>query len=210
MGNSVSGLSSSSLPVLKTVATCDTNRFMGTWFVVGVKPTAFETTCSNAVEKYTLLLDNTDDSTSTSNKGHDIDIDFQYNPKEDPFDAKNQKIKSLPQKGWVQGENRLQSGDWKVSPFWPIKMTYPIIELDEQEYSYAVVGYPNRDYCWILSRTPTMEESLYKNIEKKLVENHQYDLNGLRKVPQKWNADERKKRGLTEKELPDSYLITTK
>lgn len=198
MGNSVSGLSSSSaLPALKTIATCDTNKFMGTWFVVGVKPTMLETTCSNAVEKYTLL----------ENTGHDIDIDFQYNPKEDPFDAKNQKIKSLPQKGWVQGGNKSQSGDWKVSPFWPVKMGYPIIELDEKEYSYAVIGYQNRDYCWILSRTPTMEESLYKDIEKKLVENHQYDLNGLRKVPQKWNADERTKRGLTEKELPDSYLL---
>ena len=199
MGNSVAGLSSSSLPALKTIATCDTNKFMGTWFVVGVKPTYLETTCSNAVEKYTLLED--------ENTGHDIDIDFQYNPHEDPFDAKNQKIKSLPQKGWIQGNDKAQSGAWKVSPFWPVKMGYPIIELDEKDYSYAVIGYQNRDYCWILSRTPTMEESLYKDLEKKLVENHQYDLKGLRKVPQKWNAAERTKRGLTETELPDSYLL---
>jgi apolipoprotein D and lipocalin family protein len=183
---------------LKTVASCDTTRFMGTWFVVGVKPTPLETTCSNAVEKYTLL-DN------EGSKKHDIDIDFQYNPKEDPFDTKN-SVKSLPQKGWVQGNNRLQSGDWKVSPFWPIKMTYPIIELDEKDYSYAVIGYPSRAYCWILSRKPNMEETLYKDIEKKLVDNHQYDLEGLRKVPQKWTADERTKRGLTEEELPDSFL----
>ena len=192
MGNSAS----SSLPALKTVSTCDTTRFMGTWFVVGVKPTAFETTCSNAVEKYSLL----DDKSK-----NDIDIDFQYNQDEDPLDEKN-KVKSLPQKGWIQGENRLQSGDWKVSPFWPVKMAYPIIELDEQDYSYAVIGYPSRSYCWILSRTPTMDEPLYKKIEKKLVDNHQYDLDGLRKVPQKWTADERAKRGLTKEELPDSFL----
>ena len=194
MGNSTS----SSLPALKTVASCDTTRFMGTWYVVGVKPTAFETTCSNAVEKYTLL-DN------EGSKKHDIDIDFQYNSKEDPFDTTN-NVKSVPQKGWVQGNNRLQGGDWKVSPFWPIKMTYPIIELDEKDYSYAVIGYPSRAYCWILSRKPTMEETLYNSIEKKLVDNHQYDLKGLRKVPQKWTADERTKRGLTKEELPDSFL----
>lgn len=193
MGNSAS----SSLPALKTVSTCDTTRFMGTWFVVGVKPTPFETTCSNAVEKYTLL----DDKSK-----HDVDIDFQYNQDEDPLDAKN-KIKSLPQKGWIQGDNRMQSGDWKVSPFFPIKMTYPIIELDEKDYSYAVIGYPSRSYVWILSRTPTMEESLYTDITKKLVDNHQYDLNGLRKVPQTWTADERTKRGLTKEELPDSFLM---
>ena len=63
---------------------------MGTWFVIAVKPTFAETTCSNAVEKYTLL-DETKDS-------HDIDIDFTYNPKEDPYETKN-KVKSLPQKG---------------------------------------------------------------------------------------------------------------
>ncbi len=193
MGNSAS----SSLPALKTVSTCDTTRFMGTWFVVGVKPTAFETTCSNAVEKYTLLDDKSN---------HDVDIDFKYNQDEDPLDAKN-KLKSLPQKGWIQGDNRMQSGDWKVSPFWPLKMTYPIIELDEKDYSYAVIGYPSRSYVWILSRTPTMKESLYTDITKKLVDNHQYDLDGLRKVPQKWTADERTKRGLTNDELPDSFLM---
>jgi len=193
MGNSAS----SSLPALKTVSTCDTTRFMGTWFVVGVKPTLLETTCSNAVEKYTL---------QDEKARFDVDIDFQYNPKEDPFEPKN-KVKSLPQKGWIQGDNRLQSGDWKVSPFFPVKITYPIIELDEKDYSYAVIGYPSRDYCWILSRTPTMEETTYKDIEKKLVDNHQYDLAGLRKVPQKWTAEERAKRGLTKEELPDSFLM---
>jgi len=171
---------------------------MGTWYVVGVKPTALETTCSNAVEKYTLLED------SEKNK-HDIDIDFSYNSNENPLDEKN-KVKSLPQKGWVQGNDRLRSGDWKVSPIWPIKMGYPIIELDEEDYTYAVVGYASRSYCWILSRTPVMDEKIYKDLEKKLVEKHQYDLAGLRKVPQIWTADERCKRGLTNKELPDSFL----
>lgn len=94
-----------------------------------------------------------------------------------------------------------------MSPFWPVKLTYPIIELDEKDYSYAVVGYPSRAYCWILSRTPVMEETVYKGIEKKLVDKHQYDLEGFRKVPQKWTAEERTKRGLTKEELPDSFLM---
>ena len=195
MGNSSS---SSSLSDLKTVSSCETTRFMGTWFVVGVKPTPFETTCSNAIEKYTLL----DEGSSK----HDIDIAFGYNPKEDPLDPKN-KVKSMPQKAWVEGPNRLKSGDWKISPLWPIKMPFPIIEVDEKDYSYAVVGNPNRSYCWILSRTPVMDETLYKDIERKLVDNHQYDLKGFRKVPQKWTAEERTKRGLTKEELPDSFLM---
>jgi len=189
--------SSSSLPALKSVAKCDTSRFMGCWFVVGVKPSPLETTCSNAIEKYTLLPEG---------KNHDIDVDFTYNPNEDPF-AEGNKVRSLPQKGWVQGDNRLQSGEWKVSPLWPIKLRYPIIELDEKDYSYAVVGQDGRSYCWIMSRTPTMDEKQWKEIEKKLVENHQYDLQGFRRVPQKWTAEERTKRGLTKEELPDSFLL---
>ncbi|VTR51204.1 Outer membrane lipoprotein blc precursor [Serratia fonticola] len=33
---------------------------------------------------------------------------------------------------------------------------YNVIELDP-EYRYALVCGPNRDYLWILSRTPTLE-----------------------------------------------------
>lgn len=196
MGN-FSSASALALPALKTISSCDTTRFMGTWYVIGVKPTYLERTCSNAVEKYTLL----DEKSSN----HDIDIDFKYNRDENPLDENN-KVKSLPQKGWVQGNNRLQSGDWKVSPLWPIKLGYPIIELDEKDYNFAVVGYESRSYVWILSRTPTMDEGIYESIKTKLVKDHQYDLDGLRKVPQIWTEEERTKRGLTSEELPDSFL----
>jgi len=185
---------STQLPALTTVQSCDTARFMGTWFVIAVKPTALETTSSNAVEKYTLM---------DEKENYDVDIDFKYNGKEDPF---NCKVKSLPQKGWIQGK-RSNSGDWKVSPCWPIKMEYPIIELDDKDYSYAVIGYPSRAYCWILARQPVMDEKIYTDLKTRLVENHQYNLDGLRKVPQKWTEDERTKRGLDGKEIPDSLLM---
>ena len=103
--------------------------------------------------------------------------------------------------------NRLNSGDWKVSPQWPLKMPYQIIEVDDKDYSYVVIGYPNRAYCWIMGRKPVMDEALYKSLTMKLVEKHQYSLDGLRRVPQRWTAEEREKRGLTPAEIPDSMLI---
>eukprot|EP00541_Cyclophora_tenuis_P013094 CAMPEP_0116542558 /NCGR_PEP_ID=MMETSP0397-20121206/1080_1 /TAXON_ID=216820 /ORGANISM="Cyclophora tenuis, Strain ECT3854" /LENGTH=192 /DNA_ID=CAMNT_0004066575 /DNA_START=57 /DNA_END=635 /DNA_ORIENTATION=- len=190
MGNS----GSSSLPPLQAVSNCDTARFMGTWFVIGVKPTAFETTCSNAVERYSWLQDS---------KKNDIKIDFQYNNK-DPIVS---PLKSMPQKGWIQGDDKSNSGLWKVSPFPPIKMPYLIIEVDDTNYDYCVIGYPNRAYCWIMSRTPQMKDELYEELTKRLQEKHQYDLKGLRRVPQQWTKDERTKRGL-EKEIPDQMLLT--
>jgi apolipoprotein D and lipocalin family protein len=167
---------------------------MGTWFVIAVKPTIFEKTCSNAVEKYTFLEDS---------KKNDIDIDFKFNSKEDPYSS---PLKSLPQKGWVQGENRLNSGNWQVSPQWPIKMPYQIIDVDDVDYSYCVIGFPSRAYCWIMARHPQMDEGLYNKLTQELVDRHKYSLDGLRRVPQIWTAEERQKRGLSKVEIPDSML----
>lgn len=185
------------LPPLQTVPHCNTARFMGTWFVIGVKPTYLETTCSNAVEKYTLLT-----PPGGGAGDHDVDIDFQYN-KAEPIAS---PLKSLPQKGWIEGADKSVSGDWRVSPFWPVKLPYPIIELDDKNYDYVVVGFPSRQYCWIMSRRPTMEESTYDMLTERLRTRHQYELDGLRRVPQVWTKEEREKRGLTAEEIPDQYL----
>mmetsp|Transcript_20959 Transcript_20959/g.30393 ORF Transcript_20959/g.30393 Transcript_20959/m.30393 type:complete len:197 (+) Transcript_20959:138-728(+) len=187
------GSSKSTFPALQAVAKCETDKFMGTWFVIGVKPTYFEKTCSNAVEIYTRL---------PSTKSNDIDINFTYN-KAEPITS---PVKSLPQKGWLKGDNKDDTGDWVVSPFRPIKMPYTIIELDDVSYDWAVIGYPSREYCWILGRKPTMSEETYKDLISRLETKHQYDLDGLRKVPQVWTKAEREKRGLTEKDIPDEFL----
>lgn len=91
------GLFQSTLPPLQTVSTCQTHKFMGTWFVIAVKPTLLEKTSSNAVETYTRM---------PPGSYHDIDIDFQYNQS----DAITSKLKSLPQRGWVQGSDKEVSG----------------------------------------------------------------------------------------------------
>jgi apolipoprotein D and lipocalin family protein len=187
MGNSAS----SNVPSLETVPNCETAKFMGTWFVIAVKPTIFEKTCSNAVEKYSLL----------ENANHDIDIDFTYN-KDEPITS---AIKSLPQKGWVVG-NKKNSGNWKVSPFPLIKMPYLILEVDDN-YENCIIGYPSRDYAWIMARKPFIPDDTYTALTKTLVEKHRYSLDGIRKVPQHWTKEERSKRGLTEDEVPDQMLV---
>lgn len=196
---------SSSLPPLRPVASCDTARFMGTWFVIGVKPTYLERTCSNSVERYTWVRRD-DDAGKGKGFGpwsNDIDIDFTYN-RAAPIDS---PVKSLPQKGWIMGDDKANSGEWRVSPLWPIKAPYLIIELDEDNYEYTVIGYPSRDYVWIMGRRPQMAEKTYKMLKERLVEKHQYNLDGLREVPQVWTKEERAARGLTEKEVPDSMLV---
>jgi apolipoprotein D and lipocalin family protein len=83
-------------------------------------------------------------------------------------------------------------------------MPYLIIECDEH-YEHCVIGFPSREYCWIMNRSPIMADATYQKLTKQLEEKHQYNLEGLRKVPQVWTKAERDKRGLT-KEIPDALL----
>lgn len=71
----------------------------------------------------------------------------------------------------------------KVSFFWFFYGDYFILELD-QNYQWAVVGSSSDNYLWILSRSPQMDEILYRQIVAKLV-NRGYDVNKLIQVPQK-------------------------
>lgn len=167
---------------------------MGSWFVIAVKPTIFEKHNSNAVETYTWV------SKDDPKAKFDIDIDFQFNKQ--PNGPKS-PLSSMGQKGYIQGKDKSDSSLWKISPFWPLKVDYLLLEVEYDDY--CIVGYPNRQYAWIMSRTPQMEDRTYEKCVKLLKEKHQYDLEGLRKVPQIWTKEERSKRGL-DKAIPDSML----
>lgn len=188
-------------PHLEPVPNCQTNRIMGTWFVIAVKPTVFETTCSNAVETYTRMNIINNNNDIDKKASYDIDIDFQYNKSE----AITSPLKSMHQRGWIQGSDKENSSNWKISPFAFIQMPYPIIELDNTNYEWLVVGHEGRSYAWIMARKPVMDGALMTEIKQRLVEKHGYDLDGMRDVPQIWTRDERAKRKL-ESVISDEYL----
>jgi len=74
---------------------------------------------------------------------------------------KNGKYKKA--KGKAKLVDRTIGAKLKVTFFWPFYGDYWIIKLDE-DYTYAVVGTPDRSYLWILSRTPQIEDTLYSEI----------------------------------------------
>ena len=71
----------------------------------------------------------------------------------------------------------------KVQFFWPFRGKYWIIDLAE-DYSYAVVGHPNRKYLWILSRTPVMDQEIYNEILKR-VKDKGFDIGKLKMTIQR-------------------------
>ena len=50
-------------------------------------------------------------------------------------------------------------GFLKVSFFGPFYGSYIILELDHQNYSYALVCGPDRSYLWILARSPKIDDA---------------------------------------------------
>ena len=46
-----------------------------------------------------------------------------------------------------------------MSFFGPFYGAYNIMELDRDDYQYAMISGPDRSYLWILARTPTLEQA---------------------------------------------------
>ncbi len=59
---------------------------------------------------------------------------------------------------------------------------YWIIDL-APDYSYVAVGEPSREYLWILSRTPRLDEAVYAGILDRLRE-QRYDVSRLMRTKQ--------------------------
>ena len=150
---------------LQTVPYVDINRFMGDWYVIANIPTFIEKRATNAIESYKL-----------NNKG-EIETTFSFFQ-----DSPSGKKKVYRQRGFIH--NLQTNAEWRMQFVWPFKMPFLIIDLDP-DYSYTVIGYPSRDFVWIMAREPQIPKEPYKTITQKR-ENVGYDLSRIKMVPQQW------------------------
>jgi apolipoprotein D and lipocalin family protein len=148
---------------LETVAHVDLNKYVGKWFEIASYPQRFQKGCHCTTAEYSL-----------SDKGYII-VENRCN--RDSINGKSSYIKG---KAFV--DKNSGSAKLKVQFFWPFKASYWIIDLAD-DYSYAVVSHPNRNYLWILSRTPKMNDEVYKKIISRLIEKG-FDVNKLQQTVQ--------------------------
>lgn len=144
----------------------DLPKYMGRWYVLAHSPNRIENDAFNSVEHYALRDDG------------DVDITFTY--REGSFDGSEEVI---TQHGYVI--NRESNAEWRVSPFWPVKLPFLVIGLESEEYRYTVIAGPNRDWLWIMARDVTIDEKDWQAIES-LVRHQGFDFDGLRRVPHQW------------------------
>jgi apolipoprotein D and lipocalin family protein len=152
---------------MKTVEKVDLPRFMGKWYVIANIPTWIEKGAHNAVESYELDADGSIKTTFTFRAG--------------AFDG---KPKAYHPRGFVR--DRASNALWGMRFVWPVKADYRIVHLND-DYSQTVIGRRNRDYVWIMARTPQIPEADYQRLLR-FVADLGYDTGQVQKVPQRWPA----------------------
>ena len=151
------------LPPLTTVPAVDLSKYTGTWYDIASYPQSFQKGCTATTANYTARPDG--------------QINVVNRCRKDSLEGEEDVAE-----GRARVVDTTTHAKLEVSFFRPFWGDYWIIQL-APDYSYAVVGNPGRDYLWILSRTPQMDEAVYNGILAKLKE-QSYDLNRLQKTLQ--------------------------
>ena len=143
---------------LKTVKYVDVNRYLGKWYQIASIPQKFEVGCKNVTATYSKL---TNTAISVKNFCQLEEKKYVVNGSARVVDLKtNAKL--------------------KVKLMSPVERDYWVIELDTY-YSYAIVGTPDREGLWILSRSPEMEETLYQNLLRLIKSKHKFNLDKIKR-----------------------------
>ncbi len=155
----------SSKPPIRTADQVDLKRFMGDWYVIANIPTFIEKGAHNAVESYELNDDGT------------IATTFTF--RQDSFDGEQ---KTYHPTGFVRDDP--SNAIWGMQFIWPIKADYRIVYVDE-DYQLTVIGRQQRDYVWIMARTPEISDADYQRLLA-MLDDEGYDTEAIQKVPQRW------------------------
>jgi apolipoprotein D and lipocalin family protein len=157
----LSGCASS--PPLQLAKSVDLDRYYGKWYIVAEIPYFGERGNVGGTAVYTPLPNG--------------QIDDKYYGRAGNFDG---KVESNDLEDYVlPGTNNAL---WRVKLFWPIYVSYPILDV-APDYSYSLVGYPDRSLGWIFSRTPEMDDATYQSLLAKFAAQG-YDTSQFRRVPQ--------------------------
>lgn len=147
------------LPRAKNV---DLSLFMGDWYVIANIPTFIEEGAHNAIESYAMNDDGT------------IATTFSFN--QDSFEG---KLKRYNPTGYVSNNS---NSEWGMQFIWPFKAEYIIAYLSK-DYQHTIIARSARDYLWIMSRSPVIDEELYQSLVQRCVDmGYKGDL--IIKVPQ--------------------------
>lgn len=141
---------------LKTVQNVDLKRYSGKWFEIARYPNKFQEKCvGNTTATYTIKENNK------------IEVLNECLEKDGKVDSAKGKAKIADEATNAKLEVRFAPAFLSFLP--QVWGDYWIIDLDEN-YNYAAIGDPKREYFWILSRKPEMNDATYQSILRRAEE----------------------------------------
>ncbi len=151
--------------MLNNLQDVEINRFTGTWYEIARFPHRFERDLVGVTATYSFREDG---MIKVINKGYKYTLDGE------------EKV--------ATGKAKLASdngkGHLKVSFFWFFYADYLVLELEPENYHYALIGSSTPNYLWILCREPFMEQATLDRLLKR-AEELGYDLSKVEMVAQK-------------------------
>lgn len=155
---------------VKTIASLDVPRYLGTWYEIAKFPNWFQKKCvGNTKAEYSLRPDGNLkvlNSCKTAN-GEVSDAEGtarQIGAKDSP----RLEVRFAPE--WLSFLPMVWGDYW-------------VIDLDPQ-YQVAAVSDPKREYLWVLSRTPQLDSRIYDDLLLRLKQ-QQFDVRKLELTIQK-------------------------
>lgn len=130
-------------PGLTPVTGFTAERYLGKWYEIARLDHVFERGLDHVTADYAKRPDG---SIAVVNRGHD---------------PAKQRWKEA--RGVAKFRGSPTVGSLKVTFFWPFSGGYNIIALDEN-YRWALVAGPSRNYLWILSREPRLASDIYDRL----------------------------------------------
>jgi len=149
---------------METVKEVNLQRYAGTWYEIARFPHRFEKRLVGVTATYTLRSDGKID---VLNQGYRDSLQGKL--------SKARAVAKIP--------NPEQPGRLKVFFFPLFGADYFILELDQENYQYVLVGSSSPGYLWILSRTPQMAPEIYEMLVAK-ARQLGYDVSKLQLVEQ--------------------------
>ena len=149
----------------RTVEKFELEKYLGTWYEIARFPHSFEKGLESVTATYSIRKDG---KIKVVNKGY----------------KNTDKNKLSIAEGKAKIPDLHVPGKIKVSFFWIFYADYYILELDTENYQWAMVGSSSDKYLWILCRTNKMDDNIYNMLIEK-AKQRGYDLKKLITVYQK-------------------------
>ena len=122
-------------------------RYLGKWYEIARFDHSFEEGLSEVTATYSMRNDG---GVKVINRG--------FSKEDNSWDEAEGKAY------FVESET---IGHLKVSFFGPFYASYVIMELDKEGYQYALITGPDKDYLWILARTPSISDEIRTRLLEK-------------------------------------------